>query len=111
MLPVAHWTTRKRRSATSGRRGGLGERLALEELVEPGRTHLAPDPGLPVAAERGVGPVIHAAVHAHRPRADPAGDAERALAVAAEDGAGQPVDRVVRHAHGVVVAVVREHDE
>ena len=38
------------------------ERLALQELLEPGGAHLPADAGLLVAAERAVGAEVHAAV-------------------------------------------------
>src|ERR1700722_14866219 len=82
------------------------EGLALEELLEAGGAHLAPDAGLLVAAEGDVGSEPHPAVDADRAGSDPPGDAEGSLVGAAVDRSGQTVDRVVGDPHRVVVAVV-----
>ena len=62
---------------------GFGERLELEVLEQAGQAHLASDAGLLVATERAVGAVPEAAVHAHRPGADAAGDAQGTVTVGA----------------------------
>src|ERR1019366_5011226 len=110
-------TTRRRSTATSPERdpappGRLPDRdrqrLGLEELLEPGGAHLPPDARLLVPAERHVGAEPGAAVDADGAAPDPPRDGESAVLVAAVDGAGQAVDRVVGDPHGVVVAVVRD---
>src|SRR4051794_38630273 len=91
--------------------GGLGDRLGLQVLLEPGDTHLPADAGLLVAAERGVGAEPDPAVDGERAGTDPPGHRLRALQRAGVDRAGEPVRRVVGDPDGVVVAVVRDHDE
>src|SRR5712691_7414250 len=85
------------------------ERLRLEVLLESLDAVLAPGAALPVTTERRVGPEPQPAVHRHRAGADPARDSLGALERRARDRPRQPVHRVVRDAHGVVVAVVLQH--
>src|SRR5262249_14644885 len=90
---------------------GQADYLGLEVLLEALLAVLAADAALAVAAEGRVDVEPHAAVHRHRPGADAARDAERALLRRAVHGAGEAVDRVVRDAHRVVVVLVGDHAE
>src|ERR1700710_868176 len=88
-----------------------GNRLCLEILLEAREPHLPADSGLLVAAERHVRRIPDAAVDVHGADAHPRGDARGALLVRREHRARQAIWRVVGDAHGVVVAVVRDHRE
>src|SRR3954453_14830966 len=111
MLPVAHWTTRYLLNAVVVSNCGLGQGLALQELVKAGSAHLAPDAGLPVAAERRIRRVPEPAVATRRARPTPPRHRQRGLVFGADHGPGQTVDGVVGDADRVVVPVVRQYDE
>src|SRR6202035_4537654 len=86
------------------------ERLLFQELLQPCRSHLPPDAALLVSAERCVGAEVVAAVDAEGAGPDPAGHRERPV-LAAEHGAGQPIDRIVGDPHRIVVVVVTDDHE
>src|SRR5436305_15323443 len=82
--------------------------LRLQELLETEGPELAPVSRLLVAAKRSER-VERRAVDLHLSRAKPPRHALCALRIARPHAAGEAVHGVVRHAHGVVLVVVR-HD-
>src|SRR5262245_13658539 len=86
------------------------DRLQLEELGEAGFAPLAAVAGLSVAPERAA-EVGLGAVHVDVPGADALRNPPGALDVARGDVAREPVRRVVRDPHGVVLVLVRDDRE
>src|SRR5580658_2733824 len=85
-------------------RGGQLQRGELEVLGQPVLAELAADSGQPVAAERRPD-VEPAPVDGHLAGAQLAGHRYRPFLVAGPHATREPVVRVVRDLHGLVVAV------